>query len=112
MQDQPQPGWTFNPGQPPQSTSPAQPAPTAPASGSQPGNAAQSNPANITWTASEFVEHDKSPSWYLGFLFLAIVGIGAIYLITRELFSVIALGLFAVAFMVFAARKPKLIPRR
>jgi hypothetical protein len=103
MQDQQQPGWTFSPGQQPQTAAPAPqpniPAPTTPSA----------SDGAITWSASEFVEHDKAASWYIGFLFIAVLGIGAVYLVTRDLFSVITLSLFAVAFMTFAARKPKVL---
>lgn len=106
MQDEQKPGWTFNPGQS-SVQPPAQPQNTQrePQSQATP----QTNDGAINWTASEFVEHEKNFAWYVGFLFIAIVGIGIIYLITRDLFSVVVLGLFAIAFIIFAARKPKVL---
>ncbi len=107
MQDKQQPGWTFTPGQP----VPAQQVPQNPPAQPQPSPqlAPRAQEHAVTWTASEFIEHAKTGSWYAGLLFVAAVGIGIIYLITRDIFSVIALSLFAITFMIFAARKPKVL---
>lgn len=92
-QNDQKPGWTFEPGD------------HAPASSAPSHDAGPS----ITWTASEFIEHEKSASWYMQFGLASGLGIVIIYLITRDLFSVAVLVLFAAAFMVFAARKPKVL---
>jgi hypothetical protein len=61
----------------------------------------------ISWTASEFVAHEKSPGWY-GILVLVSVIIAAlIYLITRDIISTAVVIIAALAFAVLAGRKPK-----
>jgi len=67
------------------------------------------NFTGISWTASEYIEHDKSASWYGWFCLAAAAVIGGIYVLTRDLFSVILLSFLAVVFGVFAARKPKVL---
>ena len=61
----------------------------------------------LTWTAAEFIEHEKGMQWY-GFLALGGVVAAALdYWITRDLFST-GVILFAVAaFGAYAARKPR-----
>lgn len=63
----------------------------------------------VTWTASEYVEHDKSAGWYIRFALVAVLGIGVIFFLTRDFMSVILLGVIAVAFGIFAARKPSVL---
>lgn len=124
MQDEQQPGWTFTPGQQPvqspaapQTAGPASPVPAVPPPSPQaPAPAAPPQPSpqastdnGINWTASEFVEHEKSAGWYLGVLFVAAVGIGIIYFITKDVFSVVVLAMFAIGFVVLAARKPQVL---
>ncbi|HET7060364.1 MAG TPA: hypothetical protein VFH99_03575 [Candidatus Saccharimonadales bacterium] len=67
------------------------------------------NPSDgsISWTASEFVAHEKSAGWY-GVLVLATAAIAAlIYLITRDIISTAVVIIAAFAFGVLAARKPR-----
>src|SRR5437870_2945293 len=46
-----------------------------------------SNKDGITWTASEFVAHEKSAGWYLALTVVALVIAGVIYLLTRDIIS-------------------------
>jgi len=69
-------------------------------------------PTSISWTASEYIEHDKSVSWYVWFFLATAVIIGGIYLLTHEVISVILLSLLAIVFGVFAARKPQVLQYR
>lgn len=101
MQDEQQPGWTFTPGQEQKLTYDA-PNEEAPKSRVATGK-------NIDWTASEFIEHEKSASWYGAVSILGIAGIAAVYFITQDLFSVVALFLFGIAFLALGARKPKVL---
>lgn len=63
----------------------------------------------VSWTASEYVAHDKSTAWFMKFIAVAIVGIGLIFFLTRDITSVILLSLLVIAFGVFAARKPNVL---
>lgn len=61
----------------------------------------------IVWTASEYIAHDKSGSWYTSLALVAVVVAGIFYLITRDLF-IVFVSLFG-AFMVgvYGSRKPR-----
>jgi hypothetical protein len=61
----------------------------------------------ITWTASEFIAHEKAASWYLGLAGAAVLLAAIIYLLTKDVITsgVILFGAFL--FGVVAARKPR-----
>lgn len=102
MQDEQQPGWQFKPEEKPGATiQPGVPA--------QETHVATGGQDEVTWTASEFVEHDKSASWYLQFLLAVVVGLGLMYFITRDVVSVGILALLAVVFLIVARRKPRVL---
>lgn len=70
-------------------------------------NAAVSPDGVISWTASEFIAHEKSPGWY-GMLAIATVIIAAIvYISTRDIISTVVVIIAAVAFAVIGGRKPR-----
>lgn len=91
--------WQYVPG-PEQQYAPAPPAPMEP----QPVY-----PQEVTWTASEFIAHDKGARWYalfaLGVAALMIV----IHFITHDLISVLVIAALAVLFGFSAARKPRIL---
>lgn len=61
---------------------------------------------NLTWTAKEFVDHDKSAGWYGMFTLAVVVATVLVYLVTKDKVSTgVVLGA-AIAFAVVAARKP------
>lgn len=64
----------------------------------------------VSWTASEFIAHEKSASWY-GLLALgAVVIIVLTYFVSgHDMISTITILLVAVVFGMFAARKPKVL---
>jgi hypothetical protein len=65
---------------------------------------------NISWTAKEFIEHDRGRSWYvmliLGSALLAV----AVYFITHDYFAVGAIVAVGVIAAVYASHKPKELP--
>lgn len=61
----------------------------------------------ISWQASEYIHHDKSPTWYASFLILSIIVLLGVYLILQDLLSMAVIGLMLVAVAVFANRKPR-----
>jgi hypothetical protein len=71
----------------------------------------QPNPAteSISWSASEFVHHEKPGSWYVYMSLAALVLAVGVYFATKEIFSVVVIILIAVAFGVFGAVKPKVL---
>lgn len=70
------------------------------------------NAREITWTASEFVAHEKSAGWY-GLLGLAAVAVAAlVYLITRDYVSVSVVVVGAVVLGFYGATKPRQLEYR
>jgi hypothetical protein len=67
----------------------------------------QSGDSSVTWTASEFIAHEKNAGWYLSLALSAFAFSGLIYWITRDKVSM-AVVLVAALFMgILAARKPR-----
>ncbi len=63
----------------------------------------------VSWTASEFIAHEKAASWYLILAGAAILLAAFIYLLTRDVISVVVVAIFAAVFGFFAARKPRVL---
>ncbi len=63
----------------------------------------------VSWTASEFIAHDKADSWYIKLAVGALLLAALVYLLTRDLVSVIVIAIFAAIFGFFAARKPRVL---
>ena len=81
--------------------------------GPAPNNAGtNSDDEAISWTASEFIEHDKGFGWF------ALLGVGAAlmmlvtYLLTRDVVSTIIMLVVTICFGTFAVRKPRTLPYR
>jgi len=73
-----------------------------------PSPSLESTPA-ISWTASEFIAHDKNFGWYI-LVMLATVAIGAVvYFVTKDKVSPVVIVIMGVAFSVFGARKPRVL---
>ncbi|MGH7236958.1 MAG: hypothetical protein ACREGF_00290 [Candidatus Saccharimonadales bacterium] len=63
----------------------------------------------ISWSASEFIAHQKSPVWYIGLGAAAIALAALTYLITRDKISTGVIPVVAVMFGAFAVRKPRVM---
>ena len=91
-QSQPKSGWQFKSDTQTQ-TSPA--------------TSTEVNP--VEWSASEFIEHNKTSGWYLlltaGSLALAAI----VYLLTQDKISMAMVVIVAIIFGIFAARKPRVL---
>ena len=62
----------------------------------------------ITWTASEYIAHHKSPMWFVVLGIAAVVTSLGVYLITdADIVSTIVVLLVAIIFGAYAARKPR-----
>lgn len=62
---------------------------------------------SISWTASEFVAHEKSSGWYLGLTAIAAVVACFVFLITRDIISTVVVLVGAAAFGILGSRKPR-----
>lgn len=88
-----EPGWQFNEGA---------------EAGSDDLYAASSTPT-VTWTASEYVAHDKNAGWYFLVVLAAVAVAAAVFLITRDMVSPIVVVVLGIAFAIFGARKPQVL---
>lgn len=61
----------------------------------------------VSWTASEFVEHEKNFSWYVILAGFSMAAIAVIFLITRDWVTVVVIAMAAALFGVTAKRKPR-----
>lgn len=87
-------------------------APLASADSPQAPAAQPSTPTEVSWTASEFVEHSKSLGWYLVLALITIVVLVIVFLWTKDMISIIAITVMAVLYGIMAARKPRIMEYR
>jgi hypothetical protein len=116
MADTPQPNQVITPGGPAAPIQPTAPDPEIPDHEQHKYQLPQHRPddsslesidGEVSWTASEFVSHEKSAGWYGG-LALAAVLIGAlIYLLTGDLISSSVVLIAALFLGIMASRKPR-----
>lgn len=62
--------------------------------------------AGVSWTASEFIVHEKSVGWYGGLMAVTLIIIVAVYLLTRDKVSAGVVLVCAFALAALAGRKP------
>jgi hypothetical protein len=104
---QPVGNWEYKPSEVPAAVQSSVP------TGLRPAAASSQVPApeqpRLTWTASEYITHQKTPRWY-GMAILASLFLAAImYLLTHDLISTVALLVGGALFCVAAARKPHVL---
>jgi len=63
----------------------------------------------VSWTASEFIAHDKAPSWYAGLAAAAFLLAVAIYFLAHDWISIVVIIIITAIFGVFAGRKPRVL---
>jgi hypothetical protein len=64
--------------------------------------------AYVEWTASEFVDHQKTIKWFLGLgLFTIVLGVFVFLATNRDWFGPVIIAMLAIIFGVGAARKPR-----
>lgn len=80
---------------------------TAPVSVAIPGPAGHDTGKTVTWTASEFIAHQKGPDWYLALGLGGLLVTAAVYFLSRDIFSAVVVALAAVLFGVAASRQPR-----
>jgi hypothetical protein len=66
----------------------------------------------ISWTASEFISHQKDSSWYIGLGAATGISCVAIYLLTRDRITVVMVLVAAIMFGIFASRQPRVMNYR
>lgn len=66
----------------------------------------------ISWSASEYVAHQKTVGWYLLLVVAGFVLAVIVYLIMRDLVSATVIVLATILFAVYGARKPRVLQYR
>jgi hypothetical protein len=61
----------------------------------------------VSWTASEFIAHEKNGSWYAMLAAGAIILSIIVFIVTKEWFSIIGIAVLAIAVGVFGNVKPR-----
>lgn len=66
-----------------------------------------SDGSQITWTASEFIDHSKSADWYLALAVVAVLSAAALYFLFRDLITAVTPLVAALALGFYGRRKPR-----
>jgi|EndMetStandDraft_5_1072996.scaffolds.fasta_scaffold00585_7 hypothetical protein len=89
-----QPSWQFRPEGGDASGAPA-PAPAPPAS------------PEVSWTASEFIAHQKGIGWYAALALVAVALAVLVYVLTHDIISVVVVLVVGVLFGAVAGNRPR-----
>jgi hypothetical protein len=107
---QPTAGWVFRPGDDSQPAAPQQPSAAPPADEKpQPSEGPTMSADAVTWSASEYVHHERGGSWYMGLGIGSILLAGIVYLLTKDYISTGMVIIVAIAFGVFALKRPRVL---
>lgn len=107
--DTPKPGWVYRPGDTKEAEKPqVQAAPESNSPATKAASPQKPEPAqSVSWTASEFIDHHKSASWYLLFIVGLGVLVSAVYFIAKDIISSAVIGFTGLLFIILASHKPR-----
>ena len=63
----------------------------------------------VTWTASEYIAHNKGAGWFVLLGLGLFVLVALIYLATRDVIATVMVGIAGVTFAAFSARPPRVL---
>jgi hypothetical protein len=63
-------------------------------------------PEGLTWTASEFIAHDKSAGWHMGLIAASVVAAIILWFITRDVVTSIVVIVAGSVLSLYGARRP------
>ena len=70
----------------------------------------QSSPISIkpvNWSASEYIDHEKNSTWFVGLAGLTVLAVAVIYVITRDIVTSAVIIIVSALFGITAKRKPR-----
>ncbi|HJP96860.1 MAG TPA: hypothetical protein VJ843_05845 [Candidatus Saccharimonadales bacterium] len=102
--------WQYKPeDEGPETDAPQQFQPTPEATVPQPTRSAQ---AEVNWTASEFIAHDKSSTWYMVLAAVIVVLMALSYFLFHDVIATISIVFLGVIFGALASHKPRVLEYR
>jgi hypothetical protein len=96
----------------PQQPEPAQQAQPLPDNTPEAENPQLDLSTSLNWTAPEFADSEKSPTWYLALLIAAAAIAGVLYLLTKDIVTVSVVVVAAIILSILASHKPKEVEYR
>lgn len=66
----------------------------------------------VTWSASEYIAHQKTAGWYAALAGAAVVVAALVYVFSHDKVSTSAIIVVAIVFGIYAARKPRVLQYR
>jgi hypothetical protein len=97
---QPVAGWVFKPGSAPLQSIPEQQVEPSPP------KLSMSSSNEVSWSASEYIANQKNTAWFVNLGIVSVVLTAVIFLLTRDIVSVISIATLGIIVGVFAARQP------
>lgn len=73
----------------------------------QPPAMADGLPESISWSASEFIAHEKTAGWYVLLILAAVIAAGVIWLLTRDLLPTTAVFIGILLITYYASHQPR-----
>lgn len=61
----------------------------------------------VTWTASEYIAHGKNSTWFLAYGMAVVVLAIIIYILLRDIVTVVVVAIAAATFAAFSVRQPR-----
>ncbi len=96
-------GWVFKPGSAPIAATPPPQQPII--TDVDPVNTHDGRDA-VSWSASEYIANQKNAAWFINLGIVSVILSIVVYLLTKDLVSVVSIGMLGLIVGIFAARHP------
>jgi hypothetical protein len=73
------------------------------------GGSTTSHPTEATWSASEFIDHDKGFGWYVTLVSIIAALDVLVFIFIHDVVSIVALTAMGILFGIVAGRKPRVL---
>jgi hypothetical protein len=68
--------------------------------------------SSVEWTASEYIAHQKTVGWYAIVMFVDVLIAAAVYFLSHDYVSTVAIIIIGLIFVVYAGRPPRVLTYR
>ncbi len=69
----------------------------------------QESVSSVSWTASEYIAHEKGANWYLMLGLASFVLVIIVFVLTRDIFASVAVAIACLLLGIYSGRKPQTI---